>query len=107
MRRSAFMMLDVMISLLLLGTMMTMLALGLSAHRRTEQRLSDTRAAGNLAESALCDLQQGRPAKQVRIEKLTGGTMVNGYTWVRVTATVNHRSSVLTGLARNDAGELR
>jgi type II secretory pathway pseudopilin PulG len=98
MRRSGFIIMDIMISLLLLGAMMTMLAVGLSAHRRTALKLNDTQAACNLAESALTDLQMRRPVSGVRIEKLNGGTSVPGYTWVRVIASVNGRSAALTGL---------
>jgi type II secretory pathway pseudopilin PulG len=107
--RQGFFILDAVLALALLGVFMTLMAVGLSMHRRAETRLADTRAACNAAETALADLQQGKPVltnatgNRVQVEPVTGSTAVPDFTWVRVTAVVDGRSVSLTGLAKSTA----
>jgi len=109
MQPRAFVMLDAIVALGVLGVLMALMAVGLNMHHRAEIRLAGTRAACNAAETALADLQQGRTiptnttGDHLQVEPVTGGTAVPGFTWVRVTAVVDGRSVSLIGLAKSTA----
>jgi type II secretory pathway pseudopilin PulG len=100
---------DAVMGLCILGILMTLMAVGLSSHQRAALRLANTRAACNAAESALTDLQRGKPpaarqaADRIQIDRLEGGTAVPDFTWVRVTATVAGRRVSLSGLVKASA----
>jgi hypothetical protein len=108
-RSRAFMIFDALLALSVLGLLMAIMAVGLASHRRAAARLAGRRDACNAAESAMTDLQQGRPpapathGDRIRIDRLTGGTDVPGFTWVRVTAVVDGTTESLSGLVRTDS----
>jgi type II secretory pathway pseudopilin PulG len=107
-QRRAFMLLDAIVGLAILALLGVIIAAEMSWHARAAQRLANIRAASELAESALFDLQQGHPLHpdggndQTKVEQLAGGDPIPHSAWVRVTATHDGQSALLVGLVKAD-----
>ena len=108
-KRKAFLIMDVVMALCILGILMSLMAIGLSSHQRTALQLAHTRAACNAVELALTSLQRGQPpattepVDHLQIDRVDTNSAVPDYSWVRVTATVSGRTVSLTGLAKTIA----
>jgi hypothetical protein len=71
-----------------------------AARERALHHLGETRAAVQLAESALISLQSGEaaPAGRISIHELPTESNIAGMVWVQVQTTVNGRQATLVGL---------
>jgi type II secretory pathway pseudopilin PulG len=107
-RCRGFFVADVVVGLILLAVVGVAVATVCRWQSRAAKQLGDQRAATRAAEYALIELHQGRPAPAqlgepavVRVEPASGGgAVLDGYQWVRVTATCDGRSITLLGLAK-------
>jgi hypothetical protein len=104
-RTRAFLAFDALLAIWILGLLMVMLVVGLTWRRRVELKMAASRAATAQAESALTELQQGKPATldHLRVERLPDASPAPDYVWVRVTSTASGQSQSLTGLAKTSA----
>lgn len=108
-RHRAFMVMDAIVGLAILALLGVIVAGELTWHARAAKRLANVRAAAQLAESALFDLQQGHQPStaqgtdQIKVEQLSGGDPMSHRSWVRVTATLDGQSAALVGLVNADA----
>jgi type II secretory pathway pseudopilin PulG len=102
------MVMDAIVGLAILALLGVIVATELSWHARAAKRLSNVRAASQIAELALFDLQQGQQpptvqgTDQITVEQLGGGDQISHGAWVRVTATFDGQSAVLVGLVNAD-----
>ena len=97
--RRGFMSMDGLAALIVLSAVAVALMTSIGQRYRSASRLADTRDAARLAETALLDLQQGKPANpNVVVRKLDGGDA--SLQWTQVSATVNGRQVTLTGAVR-------
>ena len=111
--------LDILAGLVIVGALTVALAAVLGRQHRAVQKLADSRAAMQLAEMALTDLQAGKPAAPANVEPDTAvevsplevgpldGASPAGVApgvWVEVTARVRAGRASLVGLVPRDAG---
>jgi Tfp pilus assembly protein PilX len=99
-RRLGWVLLDILMGMLIISVIGVTLGAGAAWHKRALSRLSDSRAALRVAESALTSLQAGQhvTASTVEFHPIAQGSDVRGMTWVQVSATINGRSAPLVGL---------
>jgi type II secretory pathway pseudopilin PulG len=102
-RRRGFMMLDVLIGIILLGALLSVLGISANLRNRAAVRMASQRAAMQLAEMALADLQRGAttaPAEaQDSVVVHRSGQRIGGLEWVQVIASHEGRQASLSGLA--------
>jgi type II secretory pathway pseudopilin PulG len=98
-----FMLLDAIIGIILLGSLLTVLAVNANLRNRAAVRMASQRAAMQTAEKALADLQRGAttaPADAAdRISVRRTGQRIGAMEWVQVTAFHDGRQASLSGLA--------
>ncbi|HZZ43171.1 MAG TPA: hypothetical protein VFE58_09555 [Tepidisphaeraceae bacterium] len=98
----AFLLLDTLIGLLLLATLASLLAITLTQTTRANNRLADSRAATRLAEQTLLTLQSNLPQnplpENAHLTLIKLPNQPGPRAWVRLTATLNNRSSTLYAL---------
>lgn len=103
--RRGFLIIDMLIGLTLLGTLATVLAIGVRSQQKGAAHLAESRAALRAAEAALIDLQSGanqptpRRGVTVRVTDDPTTPASAGHRWVRIEAICNGRSATLYGLA--------
>jgi type II secretory pathway pseudopilin PulG len=112
--RRGFTLVDTMLGLALVAGMLVLLAVDLEQHRRTTGRLAQRRAALNLAEQVLTDLQAGRPAPSqdgglaVRVAEVPSPAAApKGGRWVEVRVTGPAGAQSLIGLVGASRAEGR
>jgi type II secretory pathway pseudopilin PulG len=102
-RRRGFMMLDVLIGIILLGALLSVLGISANLRNRAAVRMASQRAAMQLAEKALADLQRGAttaPAdSQDSVVVHRSGQRIGALEWVQVIASHEGRKASLSGLA--------
>lgn len=109
-RRRAFIFADAVIGLTVIGIIAGLLAVAVNRQHAAMSRLANSRAASDLAQSAVSTLQQGRAFPgDPRIEVLVlappqeaGGeaisNVIGGKRWVQVRATLNGHTEQLIAL---------
>jgi hypothetical protein len=104
---------DAVIGMAIFALLGVVLAKEMSQHARASHRLANLRAATWLAESTLCNLQQGHqppaiaPSDRIEIKRLDDASQVAHQAWVRVTATHEAESADLVGLIPGDLPEAK
>jgi hypothetical protein len=97
------MLLDVIIAIILLGALLSVLGVSANLRNRAAGRMASQRAAMQVAEKALADLQRGAttaPADtgdSVVVHRT--GQRIGAMEWVQVSATHDGRHAALSGLA--------
>ena len=104
----AFVMLDALIGLMIVGTLGLILATAVGTQYRAQQKLADLRAANRAAERILLNLQHGQtppvlPHTDVKIHPITGDAP-RGFAWTTVEVTVRGRSATLYGIVPTPGG---
>jgi type II secretory pathway pseudopilin PulG len=104
----AFMMLDALIGLMIVGALGLILATAVGTQYRAQQKLADLRAANRFAERILLNLQHGQspptlPSTDVKMHPINGGAP-KGYTWTAVEVTVRGRNAILYGIVPAPGG---
>ena len=101
--RRGIVLLDVLIGIILLGSLLTVLAVSTNLRNRAAARMAAQRGAVQLAEKALSDLQRGtntQPADHAgTVAVRYSGKRIGTLEWVQITANHDGRSAALTGLA--------
>ena len=117
-RRRAFLEIDVLAGLVIVGALTLALGAVLGRQHRAVQKLADNRAAMHLAEAVLTDLQAGRGRSQTgadpdvtvtlrRVDRVGDqpGVAAGPDAWVEVVASVRGgRASLLGAVPRDAAG---
>jgi type II secretory pathway pseudopilin PulG len=107
--RRAFMFIDVLFGIIILGVLMLVLTVGMARQQRATQSLAEKRQAIRLAEMALGNLQLGHAAPApadgatVSIRNAAGGATLPGRRWIEVEAIVGKQHSFLTGWVPNES----
>ena len=108
-RNKAFMIVDVMMALGLLGITAVIFISASSRTDRASDRLANTRYAGRVAEEVLCDLQSNLPPPRsdtdtkISIEPTEGGATIPAHHWVQVVVTHKGQNAALIGLIPDSA----
>jgi type II secretory pathway pseudopilin PulG len=104
-RTRAFVLLDAVIGMMILGALAAALLVALNRQRVAADRLAETRGATWAAEQALAELQSGRKptGEGVKVEAVAmQAAPPIGQAWVRVRAERSGRSVTLVGLVPSD-----
>ena len=102
------MILDVTAALVIVGALAFALAATMGRQHRAAQKLADTRAAGQVAETVLSDLQAGKPGPaggaaasnpdvKIEIRPAAGGPPGAKTTWVEVVVAIRGGRAALIG----------
>jgi Tfp pilus assembly protein PilX len=98
-RRRGFLELDILAGLVIVGALTLALAAVLGRQHRAVQKLADTRAATQLAESVLTELQAGRAQPKPGGEADVSVEVRPAGDWVEVDVTVRGARATLVGPA--------
>ena len=103
--RRGFILIDTVVGMALVAGMIVLLGVQLQQHRHVTERLAQRRAALNLAERVLTDLQAGQPAPTpergmtVKVAKVPGAmAATDAGQWVEVRVTGPAGAQSLIGL---------
>ena len=103
-----YMVIDVTAALVIIGALALALAVTMGRQHRAAQKLADTRAAVQMAETVLADLQAGKPAPaaplstgdpdmKVEIRPAAGGRPGSKTSWVEVVVAIRGGRASLIG----------
>jgi hypothetical protein len=109
-RRQGWVIIDITVGLILVTLTGVALAVAMQAQQKGLQGLADSRAAARVAESTLISLSAGEVAPPlhdatVLVELLPMADEPKDFAWVKVHASVNHRTAELTGRAPRAVAE--
>ena len=108
-QRGGWFMIDTITALIIVAILLATLAAATARHRRTSDRLAQSRDAVRLAEQTLTALQTGQPAPAapagviIRVRKLDTPTNSPAVVWAEVTVMRGSQSNELIGMARAGA----
>ena len=103
-KRRAFMLVDAVTGIAILGALLAVFAAALGRQHHASESLADSRAAWRKAESALSTLQIGHLVTSVEIRPLAGGQAPAGFAWVEVVATEGAQTARLSGIVPKRTG---
>ena len=102
--RRAFMFVDAIIGLALVGVLLSILAVSMTKRQQAMRELAEQRSVERAAEAALNELHAGRTMPPtigdvaIKMTDAPGATAPAGYHWVQVHAVSGKRTATLVGV---------